>query len=246
MSRTKVIAHRGSKGTHPENTIPAFLHAVNVGAEGIELDVQLSKDNELIVIHDEKVGRTTNGRGYVNQLSLKDLKQLDAGSWFAPAYAGTRIPTLLEVLEALKEVSFQGLLNIELKTDRFPYEGIEKKVVDATNSSSWPFSIVFSSFNEETLIRLLELDQTISTALLFKKFGEEKTYLKEGLSLSAWHPKISWIKQASLSTLKEMPIRAWTVNKKADMIHCFVLSLEGIITDFPEKALKVRNRKQKV
>lgn len=79
---TKIIAHRGSKGTHPENTLASFKEAVLVGSDGIELDVQLSKDNQLMVIHDETIDRTTNGYGEVGSLTLTELKQYDAGSWF--------------------------------------------------------------------------------------------------------------------------------------------------------------------
>lgn len=241
--RTYIIAHRGSKGTHPENTLPAFLHAIRVGAEGIELDVQLTKDRQLIVIHDETVNRTTDGEGLVSQLTLGELKQLDAGSWFAPRFSGTHLPTLKEVFETLTEEAFQGLVNVELKTDRYAYEGIEEKVAELAQSREWPFDVVFSSFNEATLLRLLDSAPELSAALLFRRLGEERTQVGRHL-LSAWHPKLTWLRQASVSLLNEMPLRVWTVNKEREMKQCFRLSLEAIITDFPEKALEVREKYQ--
>ncbi|MEO2462017.1 glycerophosphodiester phosphodiesterase family protein, partial [Enterococcus faecalis] len=120
---TDIIAHRGSKGTHPENTCIAFREAVRVGAEGIELDVHLSKDGYLIVMHDETVDRTTDGHGEIQQLTLNELKQLDAGSWFQKNPSVQCVPTLEDVLNCLEEEQFNGFLNIELKTDIIHYEG---------------------------------------------------------------------------------------------------------------------------
>ena len=106
-SMTDIIAHRGSKGTHPENTCIAFREAVRVGAEGIELDVHLSKDGYLIVMHDETVDRTTDGHGEIQQLTLNELKQLDAGSWFQKNPSVQCVPTLEDVLNCLVE-QFNG------------------------------------------------------------------------------------------------------------------------------------------
>lgn len=239
--RTQIIAHRGSKGAHPENTLPAFLHAVKVGADGIELDVQLSKDGQLVVIHDETVDRTTNGKGLVSQLALSELKRLDAGSWFNPGYSDTRLPTLKEVFETLTKEVFHGSVNVELKTDRYTYEGIEEKVVEFVRSEEWPFDLVFSSFNEATLQRLLEKAPDFSAALLFRRLGEEKTHVGR-YPLSAWHPKITWLKRASVPRLNKMPLRVWTVNKEREMKQCFRMSVEAIIADFPEKTLEVREK----
>lgn len=244
MAQTKIIAHRGSKSTHPENTLPAFLHAVNIGADGIELDVQLSKDGHLVVIHDETVQRTTNGRGFVHQMTLEEIKQLDAGSWFSKTYRETRIPTLSEVLAILEEKSYRGLLNVELKTDRLDYPSIEEKVLMETQKNEWPFSIVYSSFNQKTLSRLTNLDPTIETAYLFKKPGEEKAYLSNGTPVSAWHPSVKWMKSASGKKHTVLPMRVWTVNNPYDLQKCFHLSVEAVITDFPEKALIMRKKFQ--
>ena len=147
QSMTDIIAHRGSKGTHPENTCIAFRETVRVGAEGIELDVHLSKDGYLIVMHDETVDRTTDGHGEIQQLTLNELKQLDAGSWFQKNPSVQCVPTLEDVLKCLEEEQFNGFLNIELKTDIIHYEGIEKKVVQQMNQKNWPFRFLFSEFS---------------------------------------------------------------------------------------------------
>ena len=140
---TKIFAHRGSKGTHPENTLSSFREAVRVGSEGIELDVHLTKDGQLVVIHDETVDRTTNGTGEIRNLTLAEVKAMDAGSWFKNDFAGEKIPTLDEVLHLLKELNFTGQLNIELKTDIIQYEGLVEKCLALQVTESWPFAIVY-------------------------------------------------------------------------------------------------------
>ena len=153
-NNTKVFAHRGGGLSAPENTLAAFSRAIKQNVSGIELDVQLSKDNIPVVIHDAAVERTTNGKGTVSELSLKDLKSLDAGSYFSKSFEYEMIPTLEEVLNLLNEKKYAGILNIELKTDENSYEGIENIVYGIIASHQWSFSIIFSSFNLETLERL--------------------------------------------------------------------------------------------
>ncbi|WP_353948544.1 glycerophosphodiester phosphodiesterase family protein [Sporolactobacillus sp. Y61] len=121
--RTAIFAHRGSKANRPENTLAAFEEAARVQSDGIELDVHLTKDQEVVVMHDEKVNRTTNGTGQIKQFTLRDLQELDAGSWFSGNYRKEKVPTLKEVLELLSDYS--GVINIELKTDRNVYPGLK-------------------------------------------------------------------------------------------------------------------------
>lgn len=151
MAYTKIIAHRGSRGNRPENTLEAFQEALKVSSDGIELDVHLSKDGQVVVIHDETVDRTTSGKGYVKDMTLKQLKELDAGSWFDPKYSNARIPTLQEVLDLLAENHFSGVLNVELKTDVFQYSAIEEKVLALAEPYLAQFSVIYSSFHYETL-----------------------------------------------------------------------------------------------
>ncbi|MEG2709315.1 MAG: glycerophosphodiester phosphodiesterase family protein, partial [Vagococcus sp.] len=163
---TMVLAHRGSKGTHPENTLAAFKEAVRVKSEGIELDVQLSLDNHLVVIHDGEVDRTTNGQGLVKEYTLKELKEFDAGSWFHEDYNKETIPTFEEVIALLDESDYKGLLNIEIKTDEYDYEGIEEMVLKVITSKEYPFTIMLSSFNTETMKRLIALNNTFEKAII--------------------------------------------------------------------------------
>src|SRR5690625_7911098 len=122
-----IFAHRGSAGTHPENTMAAYIEAEKVGAEGLEIDVHLTKDDQLAVIHDNTVNRTTNGSGMVRDYTLAELKKLDAGSWFSPRFQQERIPTLQEVLEFIQNNKM--ILNIELKYATLDYVDFEEKVI---------------------------------------------------------------------------------------------------------------------
>ncbi|KAF9404866.1 hypothetical protein HW555_014122 [Spodoptera exigua] len=232
---------RGSKGTHPENTLAAFREAIRVGADGIELDVQLSKDNHLIVIHDETVDRTTNGHGEISQLTLAELKKLDAGSWFLENPMVQEIPTLAEVLQLLVNEQFQGILNIELKTDKIHYQGIEQKLVQLMQSQNWSFDYMYSSFYFPSLEKIEEIvkDQKLAFVFFMSKKDEElaeKTSFIEGI-----HPHIQWVID-HIEHFVEFPkaIRPWTVNEKEQMLVCFKYNITAFHTDFPEKAKQIR------
>src|SRR5690625_4151804 len=125
---TKIFAHRGSSGTHPENTMAAFKEAVKVGVDGIEIDVHYTKDDKLAVIHDDTVDRTTNGTGPVRGHTLEELQDLDAGSWFSKKWKHERIPSLQEVLKWMMDHPHL-VLNIELKYVGLDYVGFEEKVI---------------------------------------------------------------------------------------------------------------------
>ncbi|EOI02991.1 hypothetical protein UAY_00736 [Enterococcus moraviensis ATCC BAA-383] len=242
---TRIIAHRGSKGTHPENTLAAFKEAVHVGSDGIELDVQLSKDNHLIVIHDERVDRTTNGHGEVRDLTLAELKELDAGSWFKKNPVIQEIPTLEEVVLFLKKENFRGLLNIEIKTDKVPYDRIEQLLVQLMTSQNWPFEYMYSSFYFESLEKIWQIDKKQTIALIFdmSEKAERQALLTD--FVEGIHPKIDWVLEHK-EELADFPksIRPWTVNEEKEMMFCFRHHLTGIHTDYPKKALELRGAMQ--
>ncbi|HWL13328.1 MAG TPA: glycerophosphodiester phosphodiesterase family protein, partial [Ureibacillus sp.] len=119
----KIFAHRGYSAKYPENTIAAFQAAANLPIDGVEFDVHLTKDQQVVVIHDESVNRTSNGIGYVKDMRLKELRELDFGSWFSEEFQGERIPTLEEVLKVFHGTDLR--VNIELKCDVFAYDQLE-------------------------------------------------------------------------------------------------------------------------
>ena len=236
---TKIFAHRGSKGTHPENTLASFKEAVRVGSDGIELDVHLTKDGHLVVIHDETVDRTTNRTGEIRNLTLAEIKAMDAGSWFNETFAGEKIPTLEEVLLLLTELGFNGQLNIELKTDVIQYKGLVEKCLALQSAKDWPFAIVYSSFNPYTLVELKEANPSQEIGLLF----ESKEWADKGdamLEKESYHPDLKLLDWAIEWNRNQLPLRVWTVNEDTDINRCFELQIEAIFTDYPEKALQLK------
>ncbi|ANK59338.1 glycerophosphodiester phosphodiesterase family protein [Loigolactobacillus backii] len=239
---TLIFGHRGSKGSCPENTLVSFRQAIVDGADGIETDVQCSGDGALIIMHDEKVNRTTNGRGAIKQLSLEKLKALDAGSWFAPQFAGERIPTLQEVLNLLDQQHFTGVFNLEIKTDHTDYPGIEQKVIQAMTQNKHTYQVLYSSFNLTSLAQLKFYAPNAHLASLFKYSSRQTRKLTKAGTVVAWHPKLAWVKRHLKTIPAELAVRPWTVNSVPDLKYCFQANFAGLFTDYPKEALAIREQ----
>lgn len=233
---TTVFAHRGSKGNRPENTLAAFREAVRVGADGIELDVHRTKDGALVVIHDETLDRTTNGHGLVRRQTLESIRQLDAGSWFHPLYFRERVPTLEEVLDVLEAAGFTGILNVEIKTDKYPYFGIEQAIAEVMLAKQRSFSHMYCSFNLFSLFQMSRYDQGAELAYLLKK-NPFKVWLANLFPfIGSIHPHRSY----KLKGIPKKAIRFWTLNKETDMSRAYQSQVAGFMTDFPEKAMALK------
>ncbi|WP_280738485.1 MULTISPECIES: glycerophosphodiester phosphodiesterase [unclassified Enterococcus] len=232
---TRIFAHRGNSSCFPENTLPAFEDAVKLGASGIELDVHLTKDAQLVVIHDETLARTTNGRGWIKDLTLVEIQKFNAGGEIS-----TKVPTLTEVLSLLVKLNFTGQLNIEIKTDIIHYTGIEEQLAEVLQSQTWPFSLVISSFYFPSLEKMANLMPTLDLAYLFVDEMKKAQLAEKSAFISALHPKISWVIQQEKNLANySKPIRPWTVNKEEQMTFCFQQQVAGLFTDYPQKAIKL-------
>lgn len=238
---TTITAHRGSSGTRPENTLPSFAEAVRQGADSIELDVHLTKDQQLVVIHDETVNRTTNGKGLVRDLTVAQIKRLDAGSWYDRRYHATKIPLLKEVLDLLLQLRFRGVLNIEIKTDKYEYPRIEELLSRALLAKDWSFDHLYSSFNIASLARIHVLEPDTELALILSTSEKKIKLAQDTEFIRAIHPSFKLLKETPerLDGFTKL-VRPWTINQQADMQTCYRLRLAGIITDFPETANRVR------
>lgn len=236
---TKIYAHRGSRGTHPENTLAAFKEAIRVGADGIELDVHLSQDGQVVVIHDETVDRTTNGEGFIKDLTLEQLKGFSAGLWFDSKYEDEKIPLLKEVFQLLLDNDFTGDLNIELKTDQIVYEGLVQKCIDLQKEYDPSFSIIYSSFNPETLKEVKQVDNHQEVAFLFyADYGFEVDF--GHTTIEGWHPSIELLEESIEKNQEKRPLRFWTVNSLSDMDCCLNHSVDTLMTDYPQTAISLR------
>jgi glycerophosphoryl diester phosphodiesterase len=239
---TQIFAHRGYSSAYPENTMSAFVAAEKAGADGIELDVQLTKDGEVVVIHDEKVDRTTNGIGFVKDLFYKELRQLNTNK------KGGRkepIPALKEVLEWMS--SNQLICNIEFKNNRFPYDGMEEKVIHLVRKFHLDNRIIFSSFNHYSIVHSYRLAPEIETAPLFLEGIFMPWVYCQSIRAKGLHPKHTTISDQIIQKTMEngIAVRPYTVNQEKDMHRLCNIKCTSIITDDPVKAIKIRNQYKK-
>ena len=242
MITTKIFAHRGSAGTHPENTMIAFLEAERVGADGIELDVHLSADGEVVIIHDEELNRTTNGSGFVKDYQLKQLKKLDASHSFSKQVGIQQIPTLTEVLDMVR--SNNMLLNIELKNNVFFYQGIEEKVIGLVQSYNMQDRVILSSFNHYSLVQCYQIDPTIETAPLYRDCLYKPWVYARAIGAKAIHPNIKAAPDLIITSAMQenIAVRPYTINKEKVMKRLFSINCTSFITDYPERAIVLRNK----
>ena len=159
-----ILGHRGASGYAPENTLEAFRLAMDMGADGFELDVHLSKDGELIVMHDERVDRTTDGSGLIQSFTLKELKALDASNGMAK-YKGAKVPTLGELYDLIRDT--RHVVNVEIKTDQIVYPGIAEKVLKLEQEKGMEGRILYSSFNHYTLMELKAIKPDVKFGILY-------------------------------------------------------------------------------
>jgi glycerophosphoryl diester phosphodiesterase len=165
LKKTIIFAHRGASGYCPENTLAAFKKAIQLGATGIETDVQLTKDGRVVIIHDESLARTAGLNQLVKDTDYEELATLDAGGWYGAEFQDERIPTLEQLLELLKPTDI--ILNIELKNGVFPYPDLEQKVIDMVRNSQMTDRVIISSFNHYSLVLCKQLAPEIRTGILY-------------------------------------------------------------------------------
>ncbi len=234
-----IIGHRGASAYYPENTLSAFIAAYEMGAEMVELDILLTKDGVPVVIHDETLDRTTNGKGKVADFSLEELKKLDAGLWFGEAHQGEPIPTLEEVLQFAKG---KIALNIEIKTEAVTdtlKNGVEEKALNLVKKYGMQDYVLFSSFDYRAIAHLRELDVDISTALLYERSQSGSSlpselvasYQANAFNCSRRQFSKKW---ANDTKEQEIPVFIYTVNKEKNMKKMINRGASGIFSDKPD------------
>ncbi|MFN2746872.1 glycerophosphodiester phosphodiesterase [Bacillus sp. z60-18] len=230
-----IIAHRGASGYAPENTFAAFEKACELGADFIELDVQLTKDGRLAVIHDDRVDRTTNGAGFVRQFTMSELEKLDAGSWFSPAFKGENIPILDEVLEKYHKKT--GLL-IEIKSSK-TQPGIENVIGKLISSFGFSMKTIVQSFDAGAIKTMHKLYPAIPAAVLIRpRFGMvPRGQLRHIASfadyVSVKHTRLSPFLINAIHS-HDLKALAWTVNGQKTGRRLESWKIDGIITDYPD------------
>lgn len=234
-----VIAHRGASAYAPENTLSSLKLAVEQGAQAVEIDVQLTKDGKLVVIHDWKVDRTTNGEGYIHELDFDYIRSLDCGSWFSDEFKGERVPTLKEVFEVIPETM---MLNIEIKEIERGRSGFEKMVLDEIYEAGRLDSVIISTFHHGIIKRLHEMEPKLKLALLTSsEILNLNKYLDDnGLKSYSYHPEVNLITKDTIKELEERDIKTyvWTVNTLVDFKWLASIGVHGVITNYPDVMLE--------
>lgn len=229
----KIFAHRGYSKKYPENTCIAFQKAANLDIFGVEFDVQQTADQQLVVIHDETIDRTSTGTGFVKDMTLAELEKYDYGRWFGEQFAGEKIPTLRDVLTIFTET--QHVLNIEIKSDIFEYEGIEQLIAQEIDAFGMHERVIVSSFNHESIQRFYQSQPTIQTGALFASLVTNIEHYLKTLPSDALH---IWYFHAYRKIIQDalangVTVRAFTVNDVAIAKELQSLGVEAIFTDDP-------------
>jgi glycerophosphoryl diester phosphodiesterase len=237
--KTKIIGHRGGAAGFPENTLAAFKKAVELGADGVEFDVQLTKDGEVVVIHDELIDRTMSGSGLVKDHSLSQLRQLSAGEFFSPDFKDQKIPTLAEVLEVVQDLE---VINIELK-NYLPYPELEEKVLKLVDQFEIRDQVIISSFNHYSLQKVKKLQPEIKTgALLMAKIINPSDYaFKRGFDALHLHFLTADQEIVDKTHFMGMQLNVYTVNFPESVVELLDKGVDMIMTDDLEMALKLRD-----
>lgn len=232
--RPLVLGHRGASHSAPQNTLAAFRKAVEAGADGVELDVHLSRDGVPVVIHDAKVDATTDGTGFVHELALSELKSLDAGASFAPQFAGEAIPTLEEVLA---EVGGQLLVNIELKAG--PSKALVAAVVEVIKRVEMESRVWFSSFKPYLLYQARSLIPDIPCGLLYGPLNVGTLLLTPFTPYEALHPYTALVTERSVRRAhwRGLKVFAWTLDDQETAQQFAAWGVDGIITNAPAEIL---------
>jgi glycerophosphoryl diester phosphodiesterase len=238
------LGHRGASAEAPENTLAAFGQALAQGADGFELDVTLTADGVPVVIHDDTLDRTTNGRGPVGRQTLAEIKALDAGypERFGPKFLNERVPSLAEVLAAFGQ---QALINIELKHDRSPGRVLAARVVALVHDYGLSRRVILSSFQFSNLRRVRALDATLPIGLLYvSALGGARLvrWLTAGLRPEAHHPGHYTLRTDAVEWFHGHGLRvnAWTVNDEPELRRLMAAGVDGLITDHPGRAVSIR------
>lgn len=230
----KVYAHRGYSGKYPENTMLAFQKALEAGTDGVEMDVQLSRDGEVVIIHDETLDRTTSGTGYVKDYTLAELKKLDATKIFSGEFEKQEIPTFREFCDWLKGTDI--VANVELKNSVIYYPEMEKKCIDIIRSAGVEKKIIFSSFNHATLFKLKELAPDIPVGALVENAGLTYAGFYCGqFGFQYYHPDFELLSAEAVKECKDkgVGINVWTVNDLYSFEKLVEWDVDGVITNFP-------------
>ena len=240
-----VIAHRGFSGAAPENTLAAFRKAIEVGSDMIELDIQLSKDGKILVLHDDTLERTTNGQDRAVDYTLKELKALDAGSWFGSQFSEEKIPTLKEVLQLAKG---RVLVNIEIKHPdhgQYPITELVDRALEEVRNVGMVNQVICSSFNPEALEWIKKNEPRVWVALLYHRPWNSLPEVIRGKEYLVLNLRNSYLTKTKIANLHQarMKVNVYTVNSEEELEKFMRWRVDGIITNHPDRLIALLKKK---
>ncbi len=243
----KVIAHRGYSGKYPENTMLAFQKAEEAGTDEIELDVQLTKEGTVVVIHDEKIDRTTDGTGFVKDYTYEELKKFNAAVLFPEVTGFQHIPSFEEYCAwaATTELT----TNIEIKTGRYYYEDIEKKTIEIVRKYGLEKKVMFSSFNHLSLLKVKELMPEVECGALLSEIGLGNAgYYCHSYGFECYHPGFDGVTDEIVAGCKKYGIKmnVWTINTMDQLEKLEEWGCDGAITNYPQVCRAWKEYKKEV
>ena len=228
--RVLAVAHRGASRYAPENTLPAFQLALDEGVPAVECDIQRTRDGRVVVIHDQTVDRTTDGRGAVAALTFEELRRLDAGRWFAPEFAGTRIPLLDEVLDLVRG---RALLKVEVKNAPTFYEGIEQQAVEAIRHRGMEEHVLLMSFDHESVRAVRAQSPHSPTGIIYAARLVDGPAAARAADADALCLHWAYVTEGVVASAHAAGLRVlvWTVDDEDAFRRCLALGVDGITSN---------------
>lgn len=251
MKNCNVISHRGANREAPQNTIEAFKRSIEIGCDGFETDIHLTKDGIPVVCHNFTIDETSTGKGAIKNMTLEELRQYDFGSYKGPEFEGIKIPTLDEFLEVSKSMGDKmKVMNIEMKSEKFGEAGTElaEKTIDAVKNHGLFDKLLVSSFDPAILVVCKKVDKNCKTGLLYSpdniislKIAPRPVSFAREIGANALHPLYLYVTRLYVERAHRAGIQVnpWTVNKESAAKHLLKLGVDGLITDEPGLMNKV-------
>ena len=236
----KNFAHRGFCSQYPENTLLAFQKALEEGVDGIENDVQLTRDGEIVILHDETLDRTTNGHGWLKDYTLAEVRELDASEKFGAKYGPQRIPTLREYLELVKDEPI--ITNIEMKTGVYEYLPMEQMLVDMLREYKITDRILITSFNHFTIMRMKALAPEIKYGFLAYDWRLDAGEYTQRYGIPCYHPDYHNLTPAVVEDLHShgIEVNPYTVDDPDDIRDMIRKGVNSVITNCPDVVNRIR------
>ncbi|HEV2439857.1 MAG TPA: glycerophosphodiester phosphodiesterase family protein [bacterium] len=224
------VAHRGASMEAPENTLAAFRRALDAEIPAVECDVQRARDGRIVVIHDQTVDRTTDGRGRVADLTFAELRRLDAGRWFGPAFAGERVPALDDVLDLVRG---RALLLLEIKNGPVFYEGIEAQVADALRGHGMTGATLVMSFDHAAVRTMREAAPQVATAVVYTARLVDAIGAAQAAHADALCPLWGLLTAEVVAEAHEagLAVFPWTIDEEAAMRRCLAWGVDGVTSN---------------